>query len=84
MGVRTSFVVFTSTSVIVQFLNCLVSPRTFLAVTMLFSVLAWITSLKRIFPLRMMLNSHMLGSFGIGGLGVIRGFGLVGLVVWLG
>jgi hypothetical protein len=60
MAVKTSLVVFTSTSVIVQFLNCLISPKTFFAVTVLFSVLTWITSLKRIFPLRIMLNSHML------------------------
>ena len=31
---------FTSTSVILQFLNCLVSPSTFLTVTLLVSVLA--------------------------------------------
>lgn len=80
MGVSTSFAVFTSTSVIVQFLNCLVSPKTFLAVTVLFSVLTWITSLKRVFPLRMMLNSHMLGSFGIGGWGLL---GVLGGWVWL-
>jgi hypothetical protein len=63
--------VFTSTSVIVQFLNCLVSPKTFFAVTVLFSVLTWITSLKRIFPLRIMLNSHILGSFDIGDFGLL-------------
>jgi hypothetical protein len=78
MAVKTSLVVFTSTSVIVQFLNCLISPRTFLAVTVLFSVLTWITSLKRIFPLRIMLNSHMLVPLVLVVWGLLGVLGMVG------
>lgn len=40
MGVRVKRVAFTSISVILQFLNCFVSPRTFFTVTLLVSVLA--------------------------------------------
>jgi len=55
-------VLFTSTSVILQFLNCLVSPSTFLTVTLLVSVLAYITSLNTVFPFRITLNSHIIHS----------------------
>ena len=40
MAVKTKRVEFTSTSVILQFLNSFVSPSMFLAVTLLFSVFA--------------------------------------------
>lgn len=60
MFVRIRRVEFTSISVILQFLNVLVFPSMSLTVTLLFSVLAWITSLNTVFPLRIMLNSHIL------------------------
>lgn len=50
---------FTSTSVILQFLNSLDSPRTSLTITLLLSVLAYITSLNTVFPSRITLNSHI-------------------------
>jgi hypothetical protein len=56
---KTNFVLFTSTSSITQFLNSLVSPITFFTVTLSPWILAYIASLKRVFPLRIMLNSHI-------------------------
>ena len=50
---------FTSTSIILQFLNSLDSPRTSLTITLLFSVLAYMTSLNTVFPSRITLNSHI-------------------------
>lgn len=56
---RTKRVEFTSTSVILQFLNSLDFPRISLTIMLLLSALACITSLKTVFPSRITSNSHI-------------------------
>ena len=66
-------VLFTSISVILQFLNCFWFPRMSFTVMVSFSAFAYMTSLNTVLPFRIMLNSHMWYSC----LLIIRGLNLV-------